>query len=124
MSDPTLSLAMVTLGTPELRRLLRFYGRLLGWEVETDDEAWAVLRNPGGGVGLGFQMEEHFVRPTWPAAPGEQQMTMHLEIKVDDLASAARRAADCGATLAGFQPQEDVLVHLDPDGHPFCLYVE
>ena len=30
----------------------------------------------------------------------------------------------CGATLADVQPQEDVRVHLDPDGHPFCLYLE
>jgi Glyoxalase-like domain len=28
------------------------------------------------------------------------------------------------ATLAEFQPQEDVRVCLDPAGHPFCLYVE
>ena len=28
-----------------------------------------------------------------------------------------------GATLAGFQPQEDVRVCLDPAGHPFCLYL-
>jgi hypothetical protein len=28
-----------------------------------------------------------------------------------------------GATLAGFQPQEDVRVFLDPAGHPFCLYL-
>jgi hypothetical protein len=28
-----------------------------------------------------------------------------------------------GATLAGFQPQDDVRVCLDPAGHPFCLYL-
>jgi len=26
--------------------------------------------------------------------------------------------------LADFQPQDDVRVHVDPDGHPFCLYLE
>jgi hypothetical protein len=30
----------------------------------------------------------------------------------------------CGATLADYQPQDDVRVHLDPDGHPFCLYLD
>ena len=25
--------------------------------------------------------------------------------------------------LAGFQPQQDVRVHLDPAGHPFCLFL-
>jgi hypothetical protein len=29
-----------------------------------------------------------------------------------------------GATVAEFQPQGHVRVCLDPDGHPFCLYVE
>ena len=28
-----------------------------------------------------------------------------------------------GGTLAGFRPQEDVRVCLDPAGHPFCLYL-
>jgi len=27
------------------------------------------------------------------------------------------------ASIAGFQPQDDVRVCLDPDGHPFCLYL-
>lgn len=124
MRGPTLSLAMVTLGTPDPGRLLRFYQRLLGWQVETEDLDWAVLRPPGGGVRLGFQTEQHHVPPVWPAEQGQQQMTMHLEIEVDDLGAAARHAVECGATLAAFQPQEDVRVHLDPDGHPFCLYVE
>ncbi|HSZ43609.1 MAG TPA: hypothetical protein VK817_26890 [Trebonia sp.] len=29
-----------------------------------------------------------------------------------------------GAVVAGFQPQEDVRVLLDPAGHPFCLYLD
>jgi hypothetical protein len=28
----------------------------------------------------------------------------------------------CGAVLADYQPQDDVCVHLDPDGHPLCIY--
>ena len=31
-------------------------------------------------------------------------------------------ALEHGAVLAEFQPQEDVRVFYDPDGHPFCLY--
>jgi hypothetical protein len=50
-------------------------------------------------------------------------MMMHLEIKVDDLAAAVARAVSAGATLADFQPQDDVRVCLDPAGHPFCLYL-
>ena len=34
------------------------------------------------------------------------------------------RRPERGATLAGFQPQEDVRVLYDPAGHPFCLYFD
>ena len=49
---------------------------------------------------------------------------MHLEIEVDDLEASVAHAVAQGATLAGFQPQEDVRVCLDPAGHPFCLYLD
>jgi hypothetical protein len=64
------------------------------------------------------------VPPVWPAGPGDQQMMLHLEIRVDDLAAATQHAVECGATVAGHQPQDDVRVCLDPVGHPFCLWVE
>jgi hypothetical protein len=51
-------------------------------------------------------------------------MMMHLEIRVDDLDAGVAQAVALGATLAGFQPQQDVRVCLDPAGHPFCLYTE
>ena len=50
-------------------------------------------------------------------------MQVHLDIEVDDLDAASALARELGATLAEFQPQEDVRVHLDPAGHPFCLWV-
>jgi hypothetical protein len=50
-------------------------------------------------------------------------MQLHLDIEVDDLAAAVRLAVEAGATVADFQPQEDVRVCLDPAGHPFCLFV-
>jgi hypothetical protein len=51
-------------------------------------------------------------------------MMAHLEILVDDLAAALAHAVECGATAPEFQPQDDVRVCLDPDGHPFCLYLD
>jgi hypothetical protein len=51
-------------------------------------------------------------------------MMMHLEIRVDNLERAVTQAVALGATVAEFQPQEDVRVCLDPAGHPFCLYTE
>ena len=65
---------------------------------------------------------ERYVRPVWPGEEGDQQMMMHLEIRVDDLDAAVAHAVAQGATLADFQPQQYVRVCLDPAGHPFCLF--
>lgn len=118
-----LTLTTVNLDTPDPAALARFYVRLLGWEIEVAQPDDVILRNPDGGVGLSFQRERAYARPTWPAEPGRQQMSMHLEIGVEDLDAAVAHALACGATLAEFQPQEDVRVCLDPDGHPFCLWL-
>jgi catechol 2,3-dioxygenase-like lactoylglutathione lyase family enzyme len=122
---PRLRVSHVNLGCPDVPALLAFYQRLLGWEVEESSDDWAVLRNPEGGVGLAFQTEVEHVAPVWPTTgPGEQQMQLHLEIEVDDLAAASAHAEACGAPAAPFQPQDSVRVHLDPVGHPFCLYTD
>ena len=112
------------LDAPDAAKLADFYRRLLGWTVAADEPGWVVLRPPGGGHTLNFQTEPNYVRPAWPAHPGEPQMMMHLEIRVDDLQAAVAQAVTLGATLAEFQPQEDVRVCQDPAGHPFCLYTE
>jgi hypothetical protein len=49
-------------------------------------------------------------------------MQLHLDLQVTDLAAAVEDAVALGATLAQFQPQDDVRVLLDLAGHPFCLY--
>jgi catechol 2,3-dioxygenase-like lactoylglutathione lyase family enzyme len=118
-----LTVTTVNLGAPDANALARFYARLLGWTVVTDVPGWATVRNPSGGVGLNFQNEQNYVRPVWPGGPGDQQMMMHLEIRVDNLAAAAAHAEACGAVAADFQPQKDVRVCLDPAGHPFCLWL-
>ncbi|MFG2062112.1 VOC family protein [Micromonospora sp. NPDC048871] len=124
MPLPTrLTLTTVNLDSPDPAALARFYLRLLGWEIGVEQADDVILRAPEGGVGLSFQRERAYVRPTWPAEPGRQQMSMHLEIGVEDLDAALDHALACGATLADYQPQDDVRVCLDPDGHPFCLWL-
>jgi catechol 2,3-dioxygenase-like lactoylglutathione lyase family enzyme len=120
---PKLTLTTVNLSAPDAGALAGFYRRLLGYEVIAEEPDWVLLRSPDGGVGLACQTESPYVRPIWPTRPGDQQMMMHLEIKVDDLESAGAHAAACGATRAEYQPQEDVRVYLDPAGHPFCLWL-
>ncbi len=115
---------MTTLSSPDPPALARFYAQLLGWEIETEEPGWVTLRNPDGGIRLGVHIEDVWSSPVWPSEPGKQIMMAHLEIRVDDLAAGCAHAKACGATLAAVQPQDDVRVHLDPDGHPFCLSVE
>jgi catechol 2,3-dioxygenase-like lactoylglutathione lyase family enzyme len=121
---PRLRLTNTVLGSREPRALGRFYSRLLGWPIRTDEPDWVTLQTPDDGPGLAFQLETEHVRPVWPSGPGDQQMMAHLDIQVDDLAPATAFALGCGATLADFQPQQDVRVLLDPAGHPFCLWIE
>ena len=123
MADrPAFQLTATVLDAPDPRALAAFYSGRLGWPIGRDEPDWVTLRPPGGGPGLSFQREPIHARPTWPAAAGEQQMQLHLDIEVDDLEAAGAEAVAAGAVLAGFQPQEDVRVYLDPAGHPFCLW--
>jgi catechol 2,3-dioxygenase-like lactoylglutathione lyase family enzyme len=124
MTDrPRMRVSGVVLDAPDARELAAFYRRLLGWTVAMDEPDWMMLRAPDGGPGLSFQTERAYARPTWPAGPGDQQMMVHLDIEVDHLEVAGAHAVAAGATLADYQPQDDVRVYLDPAGHPFCLWV-
>ncbi|NED96401.1 VOC family protein [Phytoactinopolyspora alkaliphila] len=121
--SPQLRFTTVNISAADPRRLAQFYARLLGWKITVNEADWVVMRNPDGGVGLAFQPESPYVPPVWPTTPEHQQMMMHLEIGVDELVPAVEHALECGATVAEFQPQDDVRVCLDPDGHPFCLFL-
>lgn len=120
---PTLTLTTVNIGAPDPHELAAFYVRLLGWEVIVDEEDFVMLNGEGAGVRLSFQTEPDYVRPVWPGRADAQQMMLHLEIEVDELAAGVEHALACGATLAELQPQDDVRVCLDPAGHPFCLWI-
>ena len=114
----------VVLDAPDGPALARFYARLLDWQVFSEDETGAaVAPSEDAGHYLGFETEKHFARPVWPTVEGEPQMSMHLDIEVDDLDAAVAHALEVGAELASYQPQETVRVMLDPAGHPFCLYL-
>ncbi|MGH8860787.1 MAG: VOC family protein [Jatrophihabitantaceae bacterium] len=119
----TLELTTVNIGTDDPAALAQFYVRLLGYRIGHEEPGFVIIRNPAGGVALSFQLEEGHRRPAWPAGTGDQQMQLHLEIRVEDLEASLAHALDCGATLAQAQPQDDVRVCLDPAGHPFCLWL-
>ena len=112
----------VVLDAPDAGALAHFYADLLGWEIASEDADGAALAPSSGVAYLATQTASDYVRPTWPAAEGQQQMMLHLDFEVDDLEAAVAHALELGAEEAAFQPQDDVRVMLDPAGHPFCLY--
>ncbi len=115
----------VVLDAPDARELAHFYARLLGWAVFKESDEWVVLApSEEAGYNLAFATEKDYVRPVWPTEPGKPQMSMHLDVEVDDLKEAVSYAEGLGADLASYQPQETVRVMLDPAGHPFCLYLD
>lgn len=117
------TLSGVVLDCPDPQELAGFYERLLGWPRVQDEEDWVKIVPRSGGTGVSFQAEPHFTAPVWPAATGAQQMQLHLDFEVADLAAAVAHALDCGARLAPYQAQGDCQVLLDPVGHPFCVFL-
>lgn len=119
----------VVLGSSDPRALAGFYSRLLGWEISESSPDWVtmLIRDPDGrgtSSNLAFQLEDGYRRPVWPGGPGDQQMQFHLDVGVLDVQAAVEDAITFGAVLADTQPQDDVRVLFDPDGHPFCLYLD
>jgi RimJ/RimL family protein N-acetyltransferase/catechol 2,3-dioxygenase-like lactoylglutathione lyase family enzyme len=110
------------LDSPDARALARFYAGLLGWEVTSESDGHCIVAPRDGVAYLACQTSPDYARPHWPNRPGEQQMMLHLDFEVTDLERAVEHAVSNGAVVADHQPQQDVRVLLDPDGHPFCLY--
>jgi catechol 2,3-dioxygenase-like lactoylglutathione lyase family enzyme len=122
----------LTISAPDPRELAGFYARMLGWPIAVEEpgrpgfppeDGWVQLRPPAGRAGptLNFEYEAQYTPPVWPSEAGKQHITVHLDIAGEDLEAAAAWAVEAGAVVAGYQPQDDVRVMLDPAGHPFCL---
>jgi catechol 2,3-dioxygenase-like lactoylglutathione lyase family enzyme len=104
----------VVLDCPDPAALATFYSRLLGQPITYRSDDWVVVAENDTSSGLAFQLAPDHRPPTWPDPAVLQQF--HLDIMVEDVASAGHRVLALGATkLAG----EDV--YADPAGHPFCL---
>ncbi len=69
--------------------LARFWQRLLGGEVEADEEGFVELRNASVRLDFG------------PVPEGKQvKNRLHLDLRTDDLEAAVRHALEAGASLA------------------------
>ena len=108
----------VSLDCAEPRVLASFWAALLGGEVAIETGDVAVVRL--GDLLVTASRVEGYEPPTWPDGPTPKQL--HLDLDVEDLDAAERRALSLGAVRASVQPNpESYLVLLDPAGHPFCL---
>ncbi|CAI9402281.1 hypothetical protein HIDPHFAB_00783 [Nocardioides sp. T2.26MG-1] len=140
--------AQTVLDCPRPRVLAEFYRELLGYAYRPGDETppagepdprgedWLVIRPerdaPAAGRGLAFQANAAYAAPVWtpgPDRPGDQQMMLHLDLTVPDVASLeaqrARVLALGGTELYDRSDDEDepLYVFADPAGHPFCIFV-
>jgi catechol 2,3-dioxygenase-like lactoylglutathione lyase family enzyme len=134
------ALQQVVLDSTDARRLAEFYRALLGYRYRAGDEPppagaddpkgrdWLVLVHPAGSARIAFQQVAELPHSTWPGAGTPQQL--HLDLIVPDPASLRaehERALELGARLLldrGDDPAEQLFVYADPDGHPFCIFVD
>lgn len=97
-----------------------FWAGILGGTVEAEDDWHSVIVD--GEPRVGVQLAPDHVPPDWPDGSPQQ---VHLDLWVEDLASAHEEAVALGARL--LQPAEDLAaaegfqVYADPAGHPFCF---
>jgi catechol 2,3-dioxygenase-like lactoylglutathione lyase family enzyme len=110
----------VVLDCPDPRSLAGFYAELLGARTVVDRDDWVSIVDDSG-ARLGFQRAPRYQPPTFPDPHSSQQL--HLDVVVDDVDAAERRAIELGATRLP-QEGEDFRVFTDPAGHTFCLVWE
>jgi predicted enzyme related to lactoylglutathione lyase len=107
----------IVIDCPDPRVLATFYGEMLGWATEAQED-WIDIRSDSG-QRISFQPVDHYKPPTWPS--GELPQRMHLDVVVDDLDAAGSAVIDLGASEHEHQPGTTFRVFLDPAGNPFCL---
>lgn len=112
----TSELTALTFGTPDPRRLARFWGGLLGQSVTTERGAPALTPHPEVGFSLRFV-------PMADERWGPNQMHPDLlPTSLDEQASAVERALRLGAHhLDVGQGDAEPVVLADPDGNELCV---
>jgi predicted enzyme related to lactoylglutathione lyase len=112
------SLSMVNLDCQDPPAMAAFYAAVLGWDVTYSEKEYSMVSD--GATSIGFGRVDGFTAPSWPDATSTKRY--HLDMQVDDLASAEAACRELGAAVPDFQPgAERWRVLTDPAGHPFCL---
>ena len=98
-----------------------FWAGVLGGTVDAERDFHMVFVD--GAPRIGIQLAPDHMSPQWPNGATQQQV--HLDVWVDDIASAHQEVMRHGATLLKESDDTDspdnFQVYADPAGHPFCL---
>jgi predicted enzyme related to lactoylglutathione lyase len=91
----------------------RWWGELLGWAFEVDDDGDAVVTPPDGGTPLAFfQVDDEKA----------VKNRLHLDLRPDDRDAEVARAEAMGATRVDIgQGEQTWVVLADPEGTEFCI---
>lgn len=107
----------------------RFWAGLLDGEVRRDEDWHSIVVDDEWVMGI--QSAPDHTPPVWPGGPQDQQQQVHLDLHVDDLDAATRRARELGGRelepprRPPDNPDGDELfaVYASPAGHPLCFGV-
>jgi hypothetical protein len=119
-ASPVMQVAGVTIDCDDPVATASFYAQALVGIMSHEDETGAQVRLADGQLLL-FRHVVGYRRPTWPSQ--ELPIQLHFEYYVDDVRNAEAQLERLGATTADFQDKHDadLIVMLDPAGHPFCI---
>lgn len=123
----------------DVRAEAEFWRRLLGLTYRPGQEPppngrpertpcdWLDLDDPDGTPRLAFQRNDDLKRTTWPDPTVPQQSHLDLTFASRaELDAARERVLALGGELRfdrSDDPEEPLLVFIDPAGHTFCLLV-
>jgi len=114
----TIRLGSVSLDCANPAALGSFWADLLSGDVAFSSDDFVAVKLEG--LWISALRVDGYESPDWP--DGNPPKQIHLDLAVDDLDEAERKALSLGATMAQHQAKPDVFrVMLDPAGHPFCL---
>ena len=118
-----MKLTAITLDCADPQALAAFYQHATGFAPHPKSDGQFAGLTREDGLFIGFQRVEDYRAPRWPEQTVPQQL--HLDFAVEDLDEAEAHLVELGATKPEYQPGTDrSRVLTDPEGHPFCIYVE
>jgi len=119
---PNLTIGDLMIDCADAERARDFYAALTGYEKIASPYG-PSLKTPNGMTLLFAEPDSPHEPPVWPEEPGKEQKQMHLDITVDNLRRAVKKAIRMGGARPAkqYNNTREIVTMLDPDGHAFCL---